>query len=134
MNGTQTIAAARGPAKRDDVAARAALWLAGGAALLASSCCVLPLVLVVVGISGAWIGQLHRLAPYSPWLSGLAIVSLFAAGWWIYRPSARATDNCAIGEGRACGALGAFGRRWFWVVAVLTAVPIAATLIAPSFY
>jgi mercuric ion transport protein len=122
--------------KRDDAAAKAALLLAGGAALLASSCCVLPLVLVLVGISGAWIGQLHRLEPYSPWLTGAAIVSLLAAGYWIYRPAkAKASnDECAIGDGRACGALGTFGRRWFWVVAVLTAVPIVAAWVAPSFY
>jgi len=130
----QEIVADRGSTKRDDAAARTALMLAGGAALLASTCCVLPLVLVVVGISGAWIGQLHRLAPYSPWLTATAIVSLVAAGWWIYRPTAKDSGHCAVGNGRACGALGAFGRRWFWLVAVLTAVPIAASLLAPSFY
>jgi len=127
--------AARGPTSEKDAAAGTALLLAGGAALLASTCCVLPLVLVLVGISGAWIGQLHRLAPYSPWLTGVAIVSLLAAAWWIYRPAtAGASGACAVGEGRACGALGALGRRWFWLVALLTAVPIAASLIAPGFY
>jgi mercuric ion transport protein len=132
--GRELVARAGSP-KRDDAAARAALLLAGGAALLASSCCVLPLVLVVVGISGAWIGQLHRLAPYSPWLTGAAIVSLLAAAYWIYRPAPAGTsDHCAVGDGRACGALGTFGRRWFWVVAVLTAVPIVAAWVAPSFY
>jgi len=130
----QEITATGASTKRDDAAARMALLLAGGAALLASSCCVLPLVLVVVGVSGAWIGQLHRLAPYSPWLTAMAIGSLIAAGWWIYRPAAKTPDACAIGDGRACGALGAFGRRWFWVVAVLTAVPLAATWLASSFY
>lgn len=45
-------------------------WLAGGGiagALLASACCVLPLVLFALGIGGAWIGQLTVLAPYQPW-------------------------------------------------------------------
>jgi len=130
----QEIVARGTSTKRDDAAARAALMLASGAALLASGCCVLPLVLVVVGVSGAWIGQLHRLAPYSPWLTGMAIVSLIAAGWWIYRPAANTPATCAVGDGTACGALGAFGRRWFWVVAVLTAVPVAATWLAPTFY
>jgi mercuric ion transport protein len=130
----EIVASGAASSKRDDAVARTALLLAGGAALLASSCCVLPLVLVVVGVSGAWIGQLHRLAPYSPWLTAMALVSLVAAGWWIYRPAAKASGNCAVGEGSTCGALGAFGRRWFWAVALLTAVPIAASLIAPSFY
>src|SRR4051812_30348121 len=130
----QEIVARGTSTKRDDAAARTALMLASGAALLASGCCVLPLVLVVVGVSGAWIGQLHRLAPYSPWLTGIAIVSLVAAGWWIYRPAAKTSATCGVGDGSACGALGAFGRRWFWVVAVLTAAPLAATWLAPTFY
>lgn len=35
-------------------------------AIAASSCCVLPLLFVSVGISGAWIGSLTALAPYQP--------------------------------------------------------------------
>jgi mercuric ion transport protein len=39
---------------------------AGGliAALLASSCCILPLVLVSIGAGGAWLARLTALAPY----------------------------------------------------------------------
>jgi len=33
-------------------------------ALVASSCCLLPLVLFGLGVSGAWIGNLTQLAPY----------------------------------------------------------------------
>ena len=36
-------------------------------ALAASSCCIVPLVLFGLGISGAWIGSLTRLAPYQPY-------------------------------------------------------------------
>ncbi|MGH8614610.1 MAG: mercuric transporter MerT family protein, partial [Gammaproteobacteria bacterium] len=36
------------------------------AAIAASSCCVLPLVLFTLGISGAWISNLTALAPYQP--------------------------------------------------------------------
>ncbi|WP_222873573.1 mercuric transporter MerT family protein [Hankyongella ginsenosidimutans] len=42
-------------------------WLATGGligAVLASSCCVVPLVLVTLGVSGAWIGSLTALEPY----------------------------------------------------------------------
>ena len=38
-----------------------ALGAAAAAALLASACCVAPLALVLLGISGAWIGQLAAL-------------------------------------------------------------------------
>jgi mercuric ion transport protein len=33
-------------------------------AVAASSCCVLPLVLFGLSVSGAWIGNLTQLAPY----------------------------------------------------------------------
>ena len=35
-------------------------------ALAAASCCIMPLVLFGLGVSGAWIGNLTRLAPYQP--------------------------------------------------------------------
>src|SRR6266481_210174 len=47
---------------------REGLLAAGGVigAIAASSCCILPLVLFTLGISGAWIGNLTALAPYQP--------------------------------------------------------------------
>ena len=41
---------------------------AGGllGALAASSCCIVPLTLFGLGVSGAWIGNLTWLAPYQP--------------------------------------------------------------------
>ena len=41
-----------------------ALFVGGLAAILASTCCLGPLVLVALGVSGAWIGNLTRLEPY----------------------------------------------------------------------
>jgi mercuric ion transport protein len=47
---------------------RTRLVAAGGilGALGASACCVVPLLLFSLGISGAWIGTLTALSPYSP--------------------------------------------------------------------
>ena len=50
-------------------------------AIAASSCCVLPLVFVSVGISGAWIGALAGLAPYQPIFLVFA-AGCIAAGFW----------------------------------------------------
>jgi mercuric ion transport protein len=49
--------------------AKAGLVAAGGilGALAASACCIVPLVLFTLGISGAWIGNLTTLAPYQPY-------------------------------------------------------------------
>jgi len=76
-----------------------ALLAAGGllGALAASSCCILPLVLFGLGVSGAWIGNFTRLAPYQPIFLGAAFVCLGAGGWLVRRTS---TKVCA--EGEAC--------------------------------
>ena len=53
--------------------------LAGGGvlgAVAASSCCLVPLALFGIGVGGAWIGYLTRLAPYQPYFLGVAAVCL----------------------------------------------------------
>jgi mercuric ion transport protein len=66
--------------------ASGALVVGGLAAILASTCCLGPLILVVLGLSGAWIGNLTRLEPYRPFFIAGALVALFVAGWQIFRP------------------------------------------------
>ena len=109
-----------------------ALTLAGLAALLASGCCVAPLLLALAGVSGAWIGQLRRIEPYSPWLMGLSFVALAVAGWRLFRRTSDAT-SCELDDA-ACRRANSAARRWFWVVALLALVPLAAPLVAPWFY
>jgi mercuric ion transport protein len=109
-----------------------ALTVAGIAALLASGCCVAPLALALAGISGAWIGQMHRIEPYSPWLLGLSFGALAVAAWRLYRRPGT-DDACAI-EDVACRRTRGAARRWFWVVVVLALVPLATPLVAPWFY
>ncbi len=109
-----------------------ALTVAGLAALLASGCCVMPLLLALAGVSGAWIGQLRRIEPYSPWLMGLSFVALGVAGWRLFRRP-RGDASCAIDD-VACRRSNGVARRWFWVVAVGALVPLAAPLVAPWFY
>ena len=58
---------------------RGALFAGGLAAILASTCCLGPLVLVALGFSGAWIGNLTVLEPYRPLFIGAALVALFFA-------------------------------------------------------
>jgi mercuric ion transport protein len=59
---------------------------AGGiAAVLASSCCLGPLVLVTLGFSGAWIGSLSALEPYRPVFLGFAVLTLLMAAFRIFR-------------------------------------------------
>ena len=53
------------------------LTLGGRAAILASACCLGPLLLVLFGVMGAWIGNLTRLEPYR---LVLRVAAHFSAG------------------------------------------------------
>jgi len=76
------------------------LLAAGGllGALASSSCCVVPLALFMLGISGAWIGNLTRLAPYQPYFIA-ATAACLGGGYWLLHRSRRV--GCA--EGEVCG-------------------------------
>src|SRR5258708_36623207 len=75
------------------------LMAAGGllGALAASSCCILPLVLFGLGVSGAWIGNFTRLAPYQPCFIAATIAFLGCGYWLVYRSS-----RLACADGEAC--------------------------------
>jgi mercuric ion transport protein len=81
-------------------AARAQKIVATGgilAAIAASSCCIVPLLLFSLGVSGAWIGNLTRLAPYQPLFVVLTLACLGYGYWLVWRARRR---TCA--EGSAC--------------------------------
>ena len=65
------------------------LTAAGGllGAIAASSCCVLPILLFSLGVSGAWIGNLTALAPYQPYFIAVTIALLGYGYWLVYRSS-----------------------------------------------
>lgn len=78
------------------------LAMGGVAALLASSCCLGPLVLVMLGFSGAWIGSLSALEPYRPLFLVVSVLALFLAAFRIFRkPQECASDeNCSTPKSR----------------------------------
>src|SRR5713101_460542 len=80
-----------------DVRRRQRLMAAGGVlgAFAASSCCILPLVLFSLGVSGAWIGNFTQLAPYQPYFIAATIGFLGYGYWLVYQSSKLA---CADGE------------------------------------
>ncbi|MFQ5510178.1 MAG: mercuric transporter MerT family protein [Leptospirillia bacterium] len=63
-------------------------------ALAASSCCILPLVFLGLGVGGAWVGNLTALAPYQPFfLAGTAVLL-----WTGFRMVRRRSESvCAAG-------------------------------------
>jgi mercuric ion transport protein len=65
------------------------LAAAGGiiGALAASSCCILPVALFSLGISGAWIGNFTQLAPYQPYFIAVTLAFLGVGYWLVYHSS-----------------------------------------------
>jgi len=62
------------------------------AALAASVCCVGPLLLLGLGISGAWIGNLTAIEPFRPYLMALTLGVLAYAFYKIYKPKAEVCE------------------------------------------
>jgi mercuric ion transport protein len=106
------------------------LLVGAAAALLASTCCLGPLVLLGLGVSGAWIGQLTVLEPWRPLFIAVALAALLLAGRRIWRPTAA----CAPGEVCALPRVRLAYRLGFVAVALLLAVALAFPWVAPWFY
>lgn len=106
------------------------LFAGGMAAILASTCCLGPLILITLGFSGAWIGNLTVLEPFRPIFIGAALVALFFAGRQIFRPvsACKSGEVCAIPQVRAAY------KVIFWVVVVLVLIALGFPYIAPFFY
>lgn len=105
--------------------------LAGGiAAILASTCCLGPLVLITAGVSGAWISNLTVLEPYQPFFAGAAVIALLLAGRRIWRPAAACEPGQVCAIPRASRAF----KVLFWGVAALVIVALGFPFVAPWFY
>jgi len=90
-------------------------WLAGGSffsgllAFLGASCCVLPILLVQLGVSSALVGRLALFARYRSWLLSVSAIAVLLAIGFAFRKGRR--------PGKAL---------WFWL--------ILATLLVVSAY
>jgi mercuric ion transport protein len=107
-----------------------ALFVGGLAAVLASTCCLGPLVLLTLGISGAWIANLTALEPYRPIFIGAATVALLFSYHPIFRPAVA----CQPGEVCAVPAVRTTYKVLFGLVVVLLVVAISYPWIVPYFY
>ena len=107
-----------------------ALVTGGVAALLASACCLGPLVLILLGFSGVWIGNLALLEPYRPFFIGVALLALCLAGLRLYRPA----EACSTGEVCALPRIRILYNVAFWTVVILVLVALAFPYVLPLFY
>ena len=107
-------------------------FLAAGilAAVGASICCVGPLVLLALGVSGAWIGSLTALEPYRPFFIGLTLLFLGLAFHRLYLARRVCTPGSACADPRALKRQ----RFAFWIVTILVLCLIFIPWFAPLFY
>ena len=116
----------------DRQSAGAALLSAGGilAALGAASCCVVPFALVMLGVSGAWIGTLTALAPYQPIFAAVTFGFLGGGFYFVYRKPKVA---CAGGAYCATPRSGRIAKLGLWTATVLVVIALGFPKLAPLF-
>ncbi|GEM_PF-71001 len=104
---------------------RTGIYAAVAAAVAASICCLGPLVLVGLGASGAWIGNLSAMEPFRPYLIAASAAALGYAFWRVYRaPAAECGPDgeCKINKAPK------YNKIALWVATI----GIAAMLAAPG--
>lgn len=106
--------------------------LAAGAlaAIGASICCVGPLVLLLMGISGAWVANLAALEPMRPFFIGATLLFVALA----FRRLYLVPQVCEPGTACADPRIVRRQRRRFWMVVVALASLFAVPWMAPLFY
>jgi len=111
---------------------RQGIMAAGGllGALAASSCCILPLVLFGLGVSGAWIGNFTRLAAYQPYFLAATLACLGYGYWLVFRSSKLA---CADGEACARPLPNRIVKASLIVATMLVVAALSLDFIAPLF-
>lgn len=109
---------------------REALAAGGLAAILASACCLGPLVLVTLGFSGAWLGNFKAFEPFRPVFLSAAAIALFVAYRRIYRPAVA----CKPGDVCAAPQVNAAYKLLFWGVTALVAASAVFPYALSLFY
>ena len=105
-----------------DIKVKSSMVAAALAAVGASACCAGPLILLSLGIGGAWIGNLTALEPYRPIFVALVAVFMVMAWRRLYRePTCAPGDVCAIPE------VAARQRTIFWVVLAMVCLMAASS-------
>lgn len=131
MSSITNEARARETGESDD--RRKGLFVAGGilGAVLASICCIGPLVLVLLGVSGAWIGNLTALEPLKP---AFAAVALLFIGLGFRQVYFRPREICGPGSVCARPQSAHFTKAALWFATILVVAAITIGWWAPLFY
>jgi len=126
---TQATIAVVASERPDREQSRTRLIAAGGilGALAASSCCILPLVLFSLGISGAWIANLTVLAPFKPYFAAGTLALLGYGYCLVY---IKPKHVCADGS-CARPLPNRLVKSSLWIATVLVVAALAFDTVAP---
>lgn len=116
------------------VADRKKGWFAAGGvvgAILASTCCIAPLALLMLGVSGAWIGNLTALEPYKPIFADVALVFI---GLGIRQVYLKAKPACEDGSYCVRPESALITKSALWLSTVLVVLALTINWWAPLFY
>jgi mercuric ion transport protein len=91
------------------------------AGITASACCLGPLVLLMLGISGSWISNLTAMEPYRPIFIGITLLFLGLA----FRKLYLVPQNCAVDAPCAQPDNLRKQRTIFWLVTAVVAAMVA---------
>ncbi len=100
-------------------------------ALAMSSCCIAPLVLFSLGITGAWIANLTALYPYKPLF--FFVTAAFLAGGFYKVYHKPALTNCEPGSYCASPQSDRITKIMLWSASILVAAALAFPYITPMF-
>lgn len=93
-------------------------------AILASSCCIIPIMFFNMGIGGAWLGNLTALQPYRVHFISVAVL-MFAAGLFLFvRSQSKTEGTCDPKDGKRI--------KRVPIMLAISAVLIAAAIIWPE--
>jgi mercuric ion transport protein len=113
-----------------DETTKTRLIAAGGilGAVAASICCVVPLVLFSLGISGAWMANLTALTPYKPFFITITLGFLGYGYYLVYRK-----PKVVCAEGTACARPlpNLIVKGSLWVATILVLIAFAWPVIIP---
>ena len=100
-------------------------------AVLASSCCIGPLLLITLGASGAWIGNLTALKAYQPVFVPVTLAFLGFGFWQVYGKSKQSCDDDSYCASPSSDRL---IKVALWVATALVGLALSTDLWAPFFY
>ncbi len=111
---------------------RKRLVAAGGliGAILASSCCIAPLLFLTLGLGGAWMSNLTLLAPYQGYFIAATLAFLGTGYWYVYFKPKQA---CEDGSYCASPQSDRVTKLVLWAATVLIALALGVNFIVPLF-